>query len=402
VIVALSGCLMVASAANAQQLIQLPAEDRWLDPDFGEVFRVGTIDGPEWQQFGMIVGMDFDAAGNLYILDGQAAQVLVVDGDGDRVREFGRAGEGPGEFEDARWIGVTADGSAMLFDWQRNGFHIFDADGTFERLVRLQGNYSFMPEEIDVAGEGTLVPNGRVRSVSLTAALAGIRDANETFGRSVVRLVLNSSRVQTDTIAQAWIPSPEQWRFRAPNGSYRERRLIPPLRVGALPGGRVAFSDSSGYRIKLVSPDGTLERVLTRPLFPKPMTDRMRAAAVQRNLELFEQELGDVREAMDMSNSAIAFLRDREESFEYYHELSVVRNLQTARNGTIWVRRSGTEPFADGPIDVLTPDGHYLGSYPSHTPMPAAFGPDGLLAFIHVDALEVQTVMVGRLAPWPR
>ena len=393
-ILAVSVCLLPARPASGQQFVELPAEDRWLYPDFEEVYRVGAIGGPAWQQFAMIASMDFDQAGNLHILDGQAARVLVVDTGGARIREYGRLGEGPGEFGDAAWIGVGGDGAAMVFDRERNGFHIFDSDGMFDRLVRFQGDHSFLPVEIDVGVDGTLLPNGTVRSVSLAAALAGIRNANRGSGRPVVRLVLSGRRVLTDTVAQAWMPSPEQGRFRAPNGSYRERRLIPPLLVGALPGGGVVYSDSSGYSIKLVSPDGTLERVLTRPLLPKPMTDPMREAAVQRNLELFEQEVSDVRDAL-----TVAMLRNREESFEYYHELSVIRNLQTSPEGMIWIRRNGADPIAEGPIDILNPDGRYLGSYASDTPMPAAFGPNRLLAFIETDELGVQTVVVRRLAP---
>lgn len=101
----------------------------------------------------------------------------------------------------------------------------------------------------------------------------------------MVRLELNGDRVRADTLAQAWMPDAEQRRFRAPNGTERDRSLIPPLLAGALPGGGVVFSDSSAYRIKVARPDGRLERVLTRPLLPRPMTDRMRETARQRELE---------------------------------------------------------------------------------------------------------------------
>ena len=402
-----SVCLLMVGAAQAlawapvaaQQVIEFPGVDQWLNSDFEEVYRVGAIDGPEWQQFGMIAGVDFDAVGELHILDGQAARAFVVSLDGELIREYGRPGEGPGEFEEARWIGVTGEGRAIVFDWQRNGFHIFDTAGRIERLVRLQGDYSFMPE-LDVnAGGEALVPNGPVRSVSIAASLAGIRNANTPVTRPVVRLALSDDRVRTDTVAEAWMPDPEQVRFRAPNGSYRERRLTPPLLVGALPGGGVVYSDSSGYRIKVAGPDGTLERVLTRPFLPRPMTDPMREAARQHHLELFGEELRNAVDAIDMSDGAIAFLREREESFEHYHELSVVGDLQTTPDGTIWVQRSGADPFTEGPIDVLTSDGRYLGSYPADTPMPAAFGPNGLLAFIETDDLGVQTVVIRRVAP---
>lgn len=47
----------------------------------------------------------------------------------------------------------------------------------------------------------------------------------------------------------------------------------------------------------------------------------------------------------------------------------------------------------------VLPDGRYLGSYPAGTtPLPAAFGPNGPVAFIEVDELGVQTVVKRMLA----
>ena len=46
---------------------------------------------------------------------------------------------------------------------------------------------------------------------------------------------------------------------------------------------------------------------------------------------------------------------------------------------------------------MLTPDGRYLGSYPAGTPIPMAFGPDGLLAVQETDELGMQTVVVQRV-----
>ena len=61
------------------------------------------------------------------------------------------------------------------------------------------------------------------------------------------------------------------------------------------------------------------------------------------------------------------------------------------------MRRSG-ELLEDGPIDVLTADGEYVGTYRTGaTKMPDAFGPNGLAAFIEVDEFDVASVVVRRL-----
>ena len=47
-------------------------------------------------------------------------------------------------------------------------------------------------------------------------------------------------------------------------------------------------------------------------------------------------------------------------------------------------------------------DKNYLGSYPAGTPMPEAFGPDGLVAYIETGDLDQYTVRVRRVPPTAR
>ncbi len=87
----------------------------------------------------------------------------------------------------------------------------------------------------------------------------------------------------------------------------------------------------------------------------------------------------------------------------FHHEIPVVRDLRTSWEGTIWVRRGGDEPDSDGPIDLLTADGRYLGSFfQDAADLPSAFGPDGLVAFVERDGLDVPSVVVKRLPPGVR
>ena len=82
----------------------------------------------------------------------------------------------------------------------------------------------------------------------------------------------------------------------------------------------------------------------------------------------------------------------------FFPELSVVRALSTTWEGRIWVQRRGGFPDDNGPIDVLTAEGDYIGTFRAgETAMPDAFGPDGLAAFIELDELDVARVVVRRL-----
>ena len=121
----------------------------------------------------------------------------------------------------------------------------------------------------------------------------------------------------------------------------------------------------------------------------------------QRKADYVQQQLKDIQSLAESGATAAAdFLRAQLESIESYHEIPLVRDLRASREGTIWVRRSGDELDTNGPIDLITPDGRYLGSFTRDaTGMPAAFGLDGLVAFVEKNELDVQTVVVKRLPP---
>jgi len=384
---------LAAATLVAQPIIELPAEDHLLDADLQEVFRVGAVTGEDWETFGNVHDLAFDRAGNLYVVDTQGARIVVVNPKGGFVRQLGGVGTGPGEFDQHNTtsirIAVLSDGRVAAFD-QR--FSVFGPDGEFQRTVRVRDDaLIFMPRlDVDRRATGVLA-TGEVRIIDI-ATIRGRADGTlpEPEYRHVIRMDLASDEVILDTVAHAWLPPGEATGF------------LPSLMAGSLPGGGVAYTDSSAYAIKIASADGTLERVLTRPLVPDPVTDRIRENERERRLQVLEGEpLGAGRaggERRAVMSSMASAMRERVESMEFYPVVPVVRGLRTSWEGHIWVQRRGEEPVSDGPIDVLTPDGRYLGTFAAEDmAMPAAFGPDGLAAFVEVDELGVQTVVLRRL-----
>ena len=405
----------------AQEIIDLPGEDRWLAADFEEVYRVGSVTGEDWEQFGRIFQVRFDGAGNLYLLDIYSSRVVVVDPEGGFARVIGRPGDGPGEFTFPRSLAVMPDGTVVVGDTGQRAFHIYGSDGQFARKVRMGDNLLGIAGGLyaDRSGNTSVVLSGYL------AAIGGGRNAGEdgwASTRPVTRFVLGGDRVVRDTIAEAWAPpSAGLVEFRV--GGRRismgdqtppPRTFDPALLVGTLPGGGVAFSDSSAYAIKLVNPEGVVSRVLTRPFHPEPVTDRILEAEVERQLEEYADQSATRRPARVVdgrTGNAVEGLLSPEvmreaakrsrrlflEALPFADEIPVVRDLRTTWDGNIWVQRRGDEPVSDGPIDVLTMDGRYLGSYPSGTIMPSAFGPGGLVAFVEADELGLETVVVRRV-----
>ncbi len=299
--------------------------------------------------------------------------------EGNLVREFGRVGEGPGEFDgDAApmlKLTILNDRRIAVFDAGMRAFALFGPDGDFERNVPFGGTFWVMIPglQADPATE-SVISTGEVRHFG----------APESPHRPIMRYVLSGDEVLHDTVAMGWKPLGDPEAF------------APRLRAGVLPDGGVAFTDSSGYAIKITAPGRGVERILTRPLRPDPVTDGMKAAHIERELEALQTS---VERASDPTERAMAeFRRGQLEAMEYYHEVPVVRSLRTSWQGTIWVRRRGDEPESIGPIDLITADGRYLGTFPRDaTDLPAAIGPNGLVAFVEKNDLNVPTVVVKRL-----
>ena len=398
------GCAWLALAgaipAAAQEIIELPAEDRTLELEFEELYRLGTLAGEEWEQFGDVQSVAFDAAGNLLVFDQHdlAQKIYVVDPEGRLVREIGGPGEGPGEFGHAFAMAVMPDGRVVVSDMDRRGYHLFGADGEFDRMVRISGSPSSWRMGLIRAQPGAdaiiSVP-GQATAYTMTAgAFRGPIVLPSSL--TIERTILSGEWSETDTIAEAWLPptglededeNTQRNRIHIPTHFLPE--LSPSLNWGILPDGRVAFSDSTTWTVKIAEADAGVVQIIKRPFRPEPLTSRMIRADKDRRLRRLQE--GQDQPTGWNNRSTI-------ENKDYYHELSVVRGLEVTWDGRIWVLRWGAEPWSDGPIDVVTPDGRYLGSYPAGTTaLPGAFGPDGLVAFIETDELGVQTVVVKRV-----
>ena len=385
----ITGLAASAGPLAAQEVIELPAEDRLLAADFEEIYRLGSLDGGGWDTFGSVEGLGFDGAGNLYILDTQAIRISVVDPQGNLVRQFIGEGEGPGEFGSnfARGLrlAVMRDGRVAVYDVGYIGFSLFGADGEFERKIPVGGDRRRRPILPDMQAFPGME---RVLSTTRVGYLSTPDPGPRPRFRPVLSYDLSGDEAAVDTAATAWNPPSDRQVFR------------PELMAGALPGGGVAYSDSSTYAIKFTAPGGRVTRIVTRPFRPGPVTDRIKSEEIERHLESFETtRQPTVDPAMQAAvQRMIEAQRAASESMEFYPELPVLLALRTDWEGTTWVRRRGEEGAGGDPIDLITADGRYLGTFaPGSTALPDAFGPDGLVAFVETDDLDVPYVVVKRL-----
>ena len=295
----LATTLMLAPApAGGQEIIELPGEDRWLEAEFVEVFRVGSLNGEDWEQFGSVRKVAFDGAGQLYVFDSQADRIHVVAPDGEFRRAFGRPGEGPGEFRNAAALAVFRDGRSVIADLGHRAYQIFDANGDFERMVRMVSEGSTVTVtdlKPDPGGEWVFsVVGAQMLSMSFSGEAGSARTTPHT-SRPVERLRLVGEEATKDTVAEGWLPQDDDapevderllgMGFRLPPRAVFGPQMLPDV----LPDGDVAFSDSSAYAVKIARPGTGVWRILRRPLQPVPVTNRVVEAEKERRLRALEE-----------------------------------------------------------------------------------------------------------------
>ena len=379
--------------AVAQEVIELPAQDRRLTTDLEEVYRVGGPSATEaWQSIGLVEWVGFDEAGRLFLFDEQALRIVVVNRGGGLERVFGREGEGPGEFSFPTAFAVFRDGAAVVYDAGRNAFLLFAPDGSFERQIRLTpgtvgGVVSVLGMEAAWRGQ-TVIP-----SVAITSTVFGPGRQLTVEKGPVERVILSGQEAERVPIA----------RHRRAGYAPPEDPVVfePTLRVAPLPGGGAVFLDSTTYSVNVADSAGGVVRVLRRSFRPREVTEGLRDSWRESRLELLRSELGgDLLDALPVADRD-QFFRDALSDLEFHDEVPVVRTLKTDWDGLIWVERTSETMTRDGltggPIDILSAEGAYIGTLPpGSVPMPSAFGPDGLVAFTEVDSLGVTTIAVKR------
>lgn len=385
---------LLVGAAAAQEQIALPEDDLVLDAGFEEVYRIGSVTGEEWEAFGHVGGTGFDASGNLHVLDSQNARIVVVSPQGEFVREFGRQGDGPGEFQPFASFAVMRDGRTVVFSDQ-TGIQVFGRDGNFARSVRLPPNEAIFryADEMRPLASGDEVVMGSFETLAMPTEESA--DAAESVKeRPVVRLDFSGELIAFDTLAMAWQPprgQPARWVETADGRTAvvlrRPAQFEPKLLVAATPDGAYAYSDSSAYVIRVAPLGGSVSRVLIRPFRARHPTDRVKKATTEH---LYRDVPPEVR--------------GRLAEPEFHHEVPVLTEMRASWEGKIWVQRWntdpdlwGSQPGSLGPIDLLTTDGRYLGTLPPGAMSLPTFGPDGLAAFVETDELDVPTIVVRRL-----
>lgn len=404
-------------------MVDLPGADQPLEMNISDEYSVGSMLGDEWETFAGVGRVAFDAAGNLYILDGDNHRVVVVDGDGNFLREIGTEGGGPGELRMPLGMVVLPDGQVAIQDMGHSAFVLYDADGVFVRNVRNDFRTGLLTNAIDYHPRGGIV--GASSGISMQVSGNGGATRSTPEGAPIRFIPLDSEDPTIEDLATAYRPAPATGSggggtFSASSGGGISMRGMPrmtafgpPIGTTVMPDGRIAVIDSVGYNIKLLGSNGGISSVLSRPIEPRKVTRRDEDAERERRTAQMESgSSGGMRVVMrttggsgggggttSLGGDAMKGIqRQMIESLAFAEEMPVLTQIRADWAGRMWVERTGDEVGEDGPIDLISADGEYQGTIAvGGLRIPDAFGPNGLVAYIETDEFDVASVAVKRL-----
>lgn len=234
-----------------------------------ELWRVGGAEDDH--VFGLMIQARSDDQGNVYLLDQQLSHVTMVSSEGKYLGDLGGEGDGPGECRMPQTFTLMPDGTVGLGQRFPGRFIKVDVNGD------PAGN-------VDIGGENSA-------QTGFTMLVSG-QYRGGTFLVGTLRQLPAETGQSRDSHLQRISPSGEVLADFAKASTYLdfgkphflEREMVAPFisaqTVG--PDGRVYLANERNkYSIQVWSPDGVLERTITRqfknPKRPQKTTDRMNA-----------------------------------------------------------------------------------------------------------------------------
>ncbi|MGW8264922.1 MAG: 6-bladed beta-propeller [Longimicrobiales bacterium] len=349
-------------------LVEGPGEDRTLGWGTQRVLQIAPAEDEAGGFFG-VWDVDVLHGDRILVLDGEEKKIVVFDGEGHLLAQYGREGSGPGEFQYPVQLAVTPAGGITVFD-------VFN-----RRLERFDSNLTpLAPDPLQVPYFG-----GHMAYVGPFLVLP-TTDPEDMIGRTEALSALG----ETDTLAivrySRDLSGPVQLESCGMRLSGTAPVFAPTMKWSGGPGGVVAVVGTERYEVDIYSgPDFGLERRIRRTLPPIEATAAMARATV-----------GDGMRVLAPGGERVC---DADEVVKKRGVASVVppiSGVTVSPQGEIFLQRWAPEG-EPRLIDVLTLAGEYVGTLPPGFPFPRAFlGKDRVLV-TEEDELELTSLVVYRI-----
>lgn len=226
------------------------------------VLAIGGDNGPPlfWASAGVVLN------DRIIIADGGAATLHYYSREGRFLRDAGRRGQGPGEFQHLTWLGVLAGDSVAAWDPVLRRLSIFDREGRFVRMASVRGTQGPLPDVHGAFTDGSLLlADARPR--------AQTQPPGAVWRDTVVYLRVGRLGEITDTLGH--FPGTE-W-FVAPGATSRVHTLPMGRHVTvAVHGATFIAGSGDAYELGVYGWDGTPRLRIRKPHRPVAVTDQDR------------------------------------------------------------------------------------------------------------------------------
>jgi hypothetical protein len=371
----------ITIVTNTDEGVWTP-QTRWT---LEEDLRIGTVEGAPEYQFGQIGFIAVDSRRRLFVMDAQARHIRVFSQTGTYEQTIGGPGAGPGELGTQAITLYMGPGDTLLVpDLANQRVNRYAPDGASAGSfpLRLENG---IPMAINATRTGVIAE--QVRPLSLPDLPA--KDSMDVI------VTLATDGTVRDTLMT----------FR-PGGtldfgsSQPRMTLFSPEPVWQLSDDmRLYFGISDNYRISVHAPDGSVERIVSKPFSRDPVTERDQDMV----REFFEDQVRD-NVPPAAQEQALAQFRQMIHFAEFYPAFA---SVQMGPQGSMWVQHIQSpstlseeelaswnlvEDIGSRDWDVFDGDGRFLGVIT----MPPRFAPriivDNEIYGVWRDDLDVQYV----------
>ena len=320
--------------------------------------------------------------GRILVLNGGSQELRFYDLAGQHVRTVGRKGGGPGEFENAYWLGPHLGDSIVVYDLGARRISVLDRDGAFGRSLTPEFSFGTMVGRL---ADGSFIVRPGIMIGPGNEIANGLQRA--TIG--VLRVAADGQSV--DTLAT--YPGSEAFIESGGTGgrnwiTVRSRPFGLSTQVAA--GGSLIYVGmSDAWAIDVLDGSGTLRRSIRRTRERTPVTpeviDRYR-----------ESQLASVTNDNARRESERFYA-----TVEYPDRLPAYGQLRVDDAGNLWVQDYSVARSDSLRWTVFDPSGRVMGRVAMPPRMVVhQIGPDFVLGRVQ-DDLDVEHVVLFGLSRGP-
>lgn len=254
--------LLTAFAASGFFPVHADAQTRWAlsaDP----TLVIGSVDGPAHELFHETRGVISTPDGVIVVATRRPAQLRVFSEEGEYLRSFGRAGDGPAEFRSLAWIDTCGGRSIVAYDTQRYRITRWDTEGSLLDGFSVQGpRGELLPYRVACGPSGDFVVIGWPDVGGVARELGPYRP--------MVAIAVTDERGRRERVIGEF---PGEERLRTSNND--RPHPFGKSTVAELGPGGVYVGTADAFEIVLVTPDGE-RRIFGRNRPVAPLTREMR------------------------------------------------------------------------------------------------------------------------------